>query len=46
MIVHNFIVHPGAVWLVQLEPDLLIAGPGHSGQLGIDSSQPFVRYGV
>ena len=46
MIVHNFTVHPGAVWLVQSEPDLLIAGPGHSGHLGIDCSQPFVRYGV
>ena len=45
-IVHNFTVHPGAAWLVQSEPDLLIAGRGHSGQLGIDRSQPFVRYGV
>ena len=40
MIVHNFTMHPGAVWLVQSEPDLLIAGPGHSSQLGIDRSQP------
>ena len=31
VIVHNFTVHPGALWLVQSEPDLLIAGPGHSG---------------
>ena len=46
MIVHNFTVHLGVVWLVQSEPDLLIAGPGHRGQLGIDSSQPFVRYGI
>ena len=46
MIVHNFTVHPGGVWLMQSEPNLLIAGPPHSGQLGIDSSQPFVRYGV
>ena len=46
MIVHNFTVHPGAVWLVKSEPDLLIAGPGHSGQLGNDCPQPFVRNGV
>ena len=46
MIVHNFTVHPGVVWLVQSELDLLIAGPGHSGQLGIDCSQPFFGYGV
>ena len=46
MFVHNFTVHPGAVRLVQSEPDLPITGPGHSGQLGIDSSQPFFRYGV
>ena len=46
MFVHNFTVHPGAVWLVQSEPDLLIAGPGHCGQLGIDYRQPFVRNGV
>ena len=46
MIVHNFTMHPGAVWLVLSEPDLLIAGPGHSGQLGIDCPQPFVRNGV
>ena len=31
MIVHNFTVHRGAVWLVQPELDLLIAGPGHRG---------------
>ena len=46
MIVHNFTVHPGAVWLVQSEPDLLIAGPSHSGQLGIDCPQPVFRYGI
>ena len=46
MIVHNFKVHPGVVWLVQSKPDVLIAGPGHSGQLGIDCPQPFVRNGV
>ena len=33
MIVHNLTVHPGVVWLVQSEPDLLIAAPGHCGQL-------------
>ena len=46
MIVHNLTVHPDAVWLVQSEPDLLIAGPGHCGQLGIDCHEPFVRNGV
>ena len=46
MIVHNFTVHPGVVWLVRSKPDLLIAGAGHSGQLGIDTSQPFMCYGV
>ena len=46
VIVHDFIVHPGAVRLVQSEPDLLIAGPGHRRQLGIDCLQPLVRYGV
>ena len=46
MIVHNLKVHPGAVWLVQSEPDLLIAGPGHCGQIGIGCPQPFVRNGV
>ena len=40
MIVHDVTAHPGAVWLVQSEPDLRIAGPGHSGQLGIDCPQP------
>ena len=46
MIVHNLTVHPSAVWLVQSEPDLPIAGLGHCGQLGIDCPQPFVRNGV
>ena len=46
MFVHNLTVHPGAVWLVQSELDLMIAGPGHCGQLGIDCPQPFVRNGV
>ena len=46
MIVHNLTVHPGAVWLVQSEPDLLIAGPGHCGQLCFDCSQSFIRDGV
>ena len=46
MIVHNFTVHPGVVWLVLSEPDLMIACPGHCGQLGIDCPQPFFRNGV
>ena len=44
LVVHILTVHPGAAWLVQSKPDLLIAGPGHSGQLGVNSSQPFIRY--
>ena len=39
-------MHPGAVWSVQSEPDLLIAGPGHCGQLCINCPQPFVCNGV
>ena len=27
MVVHNLTVHPGVMWLVQSEPDLLVAGP-------------------
>ena len=46
MIVHNFTVHPGIVWLVQSKPHLLMADLGHSGQLGIDCPQPVFRYGV
>ena len=46
MIVHNLTVHPSVVWLVQSEPHVLIAGPGHRGQLGIGCPQPFVRNGV
>ena len=46
MLVHNLAVHPGAVWLVQSEPDLLIAGLGHCGQLCIDCLQSFIRDGV
>ena len=42
MIVHNFTVHPGAVWLVQSEPDLLIAGPGHCGQLCFDCQGGYI----
>ena len=38
--------HSASWWLVQSEPDLLIAGPGDSGQLGIDCPQPFIRNGV
>ena len=46
MIVHNLTVHPGAVWLVQSEPDLLIAGLGHCDQLCFDRPQSFIRNGV
>ena len=46
MFVHNLTMHPGAVWLVQSEPDLLIVGPGLCSQLGIDCPQPFVGNGV
>ena len=46
MIVHNLTVHPGAVWLVQSEPDLPIAGPGHCGQPSFDCSQSFICNGV
>ena len=46
MIVHNLTVHPRAVWLVQSELDLLMAGPGHCGQLCIDCPQSFVCNGV
>ena len=46
MVVHNLAVHPGAVWLVQSEPDLLIAGPGHCGQLCFDCLQSLIRDGV
>ena len=46
VIVHNLTVHPGAVWLVQSEPDLLIAGPGHCGQLCFDCPRSFIRSGV
>ena len=46
MIVHNFTVHRGVVWLVQLELDVLIASQVHRGQLGIKCPQPFVRNGV
>ena len=27
MVVHNLTTHPGVMWLVQSDPDLLIAGP-------------------
>ena len=46
MVVHNLTVHPGAMWLVQSEPDLLTAGPGHCGQFGFNCLQSFVRNGV
>ena len=46
MIVENLTVHLGAVWLVQSELDLLIAGPGHCGQLYFDCPQSFIRDGV
>ena len=46
MVVHNLAVHPGVVWLVQSEPDLLIAGPGHCGQLCFNCLQSFIRNGV
>ena len=46
MIVHNLAVHPGVMWLVQSEPNLLIAGPGHCGQLCFDCSQSFICDGV
>ena len=46
MVVHNLTVHPGAMWLVQSEPDLLIAGPGHCGQFCFNCLQSFVRNGV
>ena len=45
-VVHNLAVHPGVVWLVQSEPDLLIAGPGHCGQLCFNCLQSFIRNGV
>ena len=46
MVVHNLTVHPGVMWLVQSEPDLLVAGPGHCGQLCFNCLQSFVRNGV
>ena len=46
MIVHNLTVHPGAVWLFRSEPDLLIAGPGHCGQLCFNCPQSFICNGV
>ena len=35
MVVHNLTVHPGVMWFVQSEPNLLVAGPCHCGQLCI-----------
>ena len=46
MIVHNLIVHPGALWLVESEQDLLIACPGNCGQLCFDCPQSFNCNGV
>ena len=46
MVVHNLAVHLGVMWLVQSEPDLLIAGPGHCGQLCFNCLQSFIRNGV
>ena len=46
VVVHNLAVHLGAMWLVHSEPDLLIAGPGHCGQLCFNCSQSFIRDGV
>ena len=46
MVVHNLATHPGVMWLVQSDPDLLIAGPGHFGQFCFNCLQSFVRNGV
>ena len=46
MVVHNLTTHPGVMWLVQSDPDLLIAGPGHFGQFCFNCLQSFVRNGV
>ena len=46
MVVHNLTVHPGVMWLVQSELDLLVAGPGHCGQLCFNCLQSFIRHGV
>ena len=46
MVVHNLTVHPGVMWLIRSEPDLLITGPGHCGQLCFYCLQSFVRNGV
>ena len=46
MVVHNLTAHPGVMWVVQSDPDLLIAGPGHFGQFCFNCLQSFVRNGV
>ena len=46
MVVHNLTEHPGVMWLVQSEPDLLVAGLGHCGHFCFNCLQSFIRNGV